>query len=81
MSEIRNKKRNLIAIWLDYKEKFDSFPHEWLIKSLHLEKLSEDLIRAIENSTSKWCTFLHLNRGRRSGCVRYFTFCERNTSR
>ena len=37
-------------------------PHEWLIKSLHLAKLLEDLIRAIEHLTSKWCTLLHLNK-------------------
>ena len=60
MSEVRNKKRNLTTIWLDYKKAFDSVPHEWLIKSLHLAKLPEDLIRAIENLTSQWCTVLHL---------------------
>ena len=38
MSAVRNKKRNLITIWLDYKKAFDSAPHEWLIKSLHLAK-------------------------------------------
>ena len=60
MSEVRNKKRNLTTIWLDYKKAFDSVPHEWLIKSLHLAKLPEDLIRAIENLTSQWCTVLQL---------------------
>ena len=60
MSEVRNKKRNLIKIWLDYKKAFDSVPHEWLIKSLHLAKLPEELIRAIEHLTSQWCTVLHL---------------------
>ena len=60
MSEVRNKKRNLITIWLDYKKAFDSVPHEWLIKSLHLAKLPEDLIRAIEHLTSQWSTVLHL---------------------
>ena len=62
MSEVTNKKRNLITIWLDYKKAFDSVPHEWLIKSLHLAKLPEDLIRAIEHLTSQWSTLLHLKR-------------------
>ena len=57
---MRNKKRNLITIRFDCKKAFDSVPHEWLIKSLHLANLPEDLIRAIENLTSKWCTVLHL---------------------
>ena len=60
MPEVRNKKSNLIKIWLDYKKAFDSAPHEWLIKSLHLAKLPEDLIRAIEHLTSQWSTVLHL---------------------
>ena len=60
MSEVRNKKRNLVTIWLDYKKAFDSVPHEWLMKSLHLAKLPEDLIRATENLTSQWCTVLQL---------------------
>ena len=60
LSELRNKKRNLITIWLDYKKAFDSLPHEWLIKLLHLVKLLEDLIRAIEHLTSEWRTVLHL---------------------
>ena len=34
--------------------------HEWLIKTLHLAKLPEDLIRAIEHLTSQWSTVLHL---------------------
>ena len=60
MSEVRNEKRNLVTIWLDYKKAFDSVPHEWLMKSLHLAKLPEDLIRATEHLTSQWCTVLHL---------------------
>ena len=60
MSEVRNKKRNLVTIWLDYKKAFDSVPHEWLMKSLHLAKLPDDLIRATEHLTSQWCTVLHL---------------------
>ena len=30
------------------------------MNSLHLAKLSEDLIRAIEHLTSQWCFILHL---------------------
>ena len=55
-----NKKRNLVTIWLDFKKAFYFVTHQWLIKSLHLGKLPEDLIRAIENLTSQWCTVLHL---------------------
>ena len=47
------QKRNLITIWLDYRKAFDSVPYKWLIKSLHLAKLPEELIRAIEYLTSQ----------------------------
>ena len=76
MSEVRNKKRNLITKWLTYKKAFDSVPHEWLIKSLDLAKLPEDLIRAIEHLISQ-----QSKRGRRSNCVRYYIIHKRNISR
>ena len=81
MSEVRNKKRNLITIWLDYKKAFDSVPHEWLIQSLHLAKLPEDLIRAIEHLTSQWSTVLHL-KGKEEVIVSdIIYFVERTISR
>ena len=52
--------RKEISIWLDYENTFDLVPHDWLIKSLHLAKLPEDLIRAFEPCTSLWSTVLHL---------------------
>ena len=66
MSGVRNKKRNLTIIWLDYKKVFDSVPHEWLIKSLHLAKLPEDLIRAIEKFNISMVYRSTFKRGRRS---------------
>ena len=60
MSEEKNEKRNLVTIWLVYKKAFVSVPHEWLIKSLHVAKLPEDLIRAIEHLTSQWSTVQQL---------------------
>ena len=59
MSEVRNKKQNIITISFDCKKAFDSVLQKWLIKSLYLAKLTEDLIRAIEHLTSKWCVILH----------------------
>ena len=47
MCEVRNKKRSLITIRLDYKKYFDLLQHEWLVKSLHLAKLLEGLISKI----------------------------------
>ena len=35
VNDAKQKRRNLITVWLDYKKAFDSIPHTWLIKALH----------------------------------------------
>ena len=61
MQDVRRMRRNLTTIWLDYRKVFDSIPHSWLIKSLKLAKVPENIINAIENLTQSWNTILHLN--------------------
>ena len=61
MKEVRKMRRNLITVWLDYRKAFDSIPHSWLIKSLKLAKIPNNIISAIENLAESWCTILHLN--------------------
>ena len=61
MNEVRRMRRNLTTIWLDYRKAFDSLPHSWLIKSLKLVKVPDNIINAIENLTQSWYTILHLN--------------------
>ena len=46
--------------WLDFENTFDLVPHEWVLKSLHLSKLPENLIRTTEHLTSLSSTFLHV---------------------
>ena len=61
MQEVRKMRRNLTTIWLDYRKAFDSLPHSWLIKSLKLAKVPDNIINAIENLTQSWYTILHLH--------------------
>ena len=56
MEEVKSKRRNLVCVWLDYRKAFDSVPHDWLIKALHLAKVPLEIIIAIEALTITWTT-------------------------
>ena len=47
LKEVRNKKRNLYTVWLDYRKAFNSVPQEWLLFALKLAQVPEKLIVAI----------------------------------
>ena len=61
LNEVKQKKRNLIMIWLDYQKAFDSIPRDWMIQSLRLAKIPEKLIAAIETLTKQWTTIVELH--------------------
>ena len=61
IQEVKRMRKNLTIIWLDYRKAFGSIPHSWLIKSLKLAKVPDNIINAIENFTQSWDTILHLN--------------------
>ena len=42
--EVKERRRNIITVWLDYKKAFDSVPHAWIIKSLELAKIPKLII-------------------------------------
>ena len=47
MQKVRRMRKNLTIIWLDYRKAFDSVPHSWLIKSLNLAKVLDNIFTAI----------------------------------
>ena len=51
LNKVKQKKRNLITTWLDCQKVFDSIPHDWMIQSRRLAKISEKLIIARETLT------------------------------
>ena len=53
LNEVKQKKHNLITMWLDYQKDFDSISHDWMIQSLRLGKIREKLIAAIETLTKQ----------------------------
>ena len=54
-------RRNLVKVWLDYSNSFDSIPHSWLLHTLKLTNLSNHLLTAIKNLMESWYTKLNLN--------------------
>ena len=58
--EVKNNRRNLMSIWLDYRKAFDSVPHTWIIECLKLAKVHPVLVRAIEMLMRNWSTKLQL---------------------
>ena len=63
-NETKQKRLNLLTVWLDYKKAFDSVPHSWVIKSLKLAKVPKLIIETIKSLMDKWrakctCTEKH----------------------
>ena len=61
LENAHTKHRNLSTAWIDYKKAFDSFPHEWIIRSLELFGISPVLIHFLNLCMSLWETNLHLS--------------------
>ena len=59
--EVKEHRKNLITVWLDYKKAFDGIPHTWIIKSLQLAKIPDMIIGGIRMLMIKWRTKLHLH--------------------
>ena len=61
LKEVKNLKRNIYNVWLDYQKAFDSVTHEWLLSSLQSAKVPLQLLSAIENLTKYWSTIASLH--------------------
>ena len=58
--EVTANRRNLVTVWLDYQEAFDSVPHTWIIESLKLAEVPPTIIETIKQLMRKWKTQAHL---------------------
>ena len=50
----------MFTAWLDYKKAFDNVPHSWIIQSLKLAKIPQEIIETIEDLMQKWSTKVYL---------------------
>ena len=60
LENCKKRKKNLSTAGIDYKKAFDSVPHSWTLKCLHMYKIHPVLITFIEESTSQWKTSMSL---------------------
>ena len=51
LRELKNSRRTLITVWLNYCKALDFIPHSWLLKALKLAKVPRIIINAIKNLT------------------------------
>ena len=53
-------KDQLMINWIDYKKAFDSVPHEWILRSLELFKVSPRVVGFLKHNMKNWKTQLIL---------------------
>lgn len=61
MENARKQKRNLFMTYVDYEKAFDSIPHDWLIKTLLIYGINNNLTQFLKTSMKQWKTRLILN--------------------
>ena len=61
MDNIKLKQRNISTAWVNYKKKFDSVSHDWIIETLKILKFDLITTKFLRKTMNKWKTSLHLN--------------------
>ena len=61
MENAKKVYKNLYMAWIDYKKAFDSVPHSWIIKCMKTYKVSNNIIKFMQNSMKEWQTDLKLH--------------------
>ena len=54
----RQSYSNLAMAWVDYKKAYDMVPHSWIIESLKLAQVAQNVIAFVERSMKSWTTEL-----------------------
>ena len=61
LENCRSHSRNLSTAWIDYKKAFDSVPHDWILKTLDLYKVSPIISNFLKGAMTGWKTRLFLS--------------------
>ena len=54
LDESKTKRKNLAMAWIDYKKACDMVPHSWIINSLKMYKISDEVINFIDKTIKTW---------------------------
>ena len=58
LKEARKKQRCLSMAWIDYKKAYDMVPHSWILETLRLTGVAENIRNFLERTMSDWKTVL-----------------------
>ena len=58
LADCKRKHKNLAMAWVDYKKAYDMVPHSWIIESLKMAQVAENIITFLQNSMVNWKTEL-----------------------
>ena len=59
LQNCRKRKTNLSMAWVDYKKAYDMVPHSWIIDTMGMVGLADNIIGLIKQSMNKWKTDLY----------------------
>ena len=54
IDESKKRRKNLAMAWIDYKKAYDMVPHSWIINSLKMYKISDEVINFIDKTMKTW---------------------------
>ena len=58
LKEARKKQRCLSMAWIDYKKAYDMVPHSWILETLKLTGVAENIRDLLKRTMSNWKTVL-----------------------
>ena len=54
LDESKTRLQNLAMAWIDYEKAYDMVPHSWIINSLKMYKISDEVINFIDKTMKTW---------------------------
>ena len=58
LNDCKKRHTNLGMAWIDYKKAYDMIPHSWILESLGLVEVAENIVEFIRKSMKNWNTNL-----------------------